>query len=420
MHPAESYRDVFAETGVGPARAVLSEARTLARRTVATGKRAIALALLPPTALALGAALLGVPVAAWRLRRAPDPWLGLLEPDATLRAAAAVLAAGFAAAALVFAALLCRIVGRTKRDGRITRAWSVRVETDEVVWSLGVWQTAVALLFLIPAAAIAVAGASLPWWYVAESGAFPAQACIAAAIACALGLTWFLLVFPFQWALPLMAEHDCGWLMAMEASTRLVALAPRWNLAVGGAAALAGATIVGLPAAAAILVCGRDAFGPVVPLLLRERTLKDTRKMLRRQEEAAPVPRGVRRGHGLLEAGRYLDAANSFQMVLFDQIDHPGALRGLCLAYLHLGNLTHAKERLERWQRVEPGDAQAAELLRQLAAGEWSEGGARWKAAKERCTQEIGKGLTNEETLSAKGLDALKGGRMRDEERRRE
>lgn len=408
MERTASYREVFAETGLRPASQVVVEARVVAGRMASMAPGAMAKAAAAALAFGGAAVVAGGTLVFDRLRGASDPLMQALEPDWRVRLGLAIAAGGAAMAALVFGALLVRIASRVKADGRVGRAWSLRREIDTVVGNLGAWQSAVALFFLLPAAGIVVAGVSVPCWLAAQAGLLPAWACAAAAVPLSLALAWVLLVLPFQWAPALMAEHDCGWIRAMEASTRMLALAPRWNAAVGALAALSAATVAGLPFAAALLACGRDAYGPIVPLLLKHRTVKDTRALLRRREEDAAQPKGVRRGHRLLEAGRYLDAANSFQTVLFDHREHPAALRGVCLAYLHLGNLTQAQERLDRWQRAEPDNPEPAALMRELAAGAWSEGGEKWAQARARCTQEIGKGLTNEEALSDKALASLR------------
>ncbi|MCB2156532.1 hypothetical protein KQI84_16775 [bacterium] len=215
----------------------------------------------------------------------------------------------------------------------------------------------------------------------------------------ALALLWLLVFFPTQWVLPMMTKHDCGWMRAIEASTRLVGIERTRAFTIGAVAALLALTIVGIPAAMALLIGALDDLDPLISLLLRERTLREANYMAEEAEELSEMPPTVKKGFEHLREGRYLDAVNTFQMYLRAHPDTLVAVRGEALGMLYLGNRMMARDRLDRWLRMDPENEEAKKLYREWEEGLWQEGGERFESAKARSVQNIGHGLSPRDLL---------------------
>ncbi len=398
---ADSARELWREITPRRTSHVLSEGASLGRRLWgfpgATIKCLLALPILSAVGLLVALAI-----------------LRFVELNAALmKGAAIVVFVLFAYGLLLVRGMLHRLAVEVARSGRIRRSWKAGQEIDAVIGHLGLWETAVAMLFLIPGAVALLGGGlgigMLLFSLVGLEG-FWEVAVPALSIVTGVVLLWGVMLLPLQWAVPLMAEHDCGWLRALEASTRLFGLDVQRCVGLGLPSFLLSLTGVGLPVSAGILMEGLRDFGPIVPLLLKERTERQTRALLKEEGDVAARPKAVQKGYDLLERGRYLDAVNSFQMILMKQFGQPDALRGEALGMLAMGNAGSARERLERWQRLEPDNPEPAQLLKELKAGLWSEGGERYVKAQERCTQVIGKGLTNREVLTSRALEDIRRG----------
>ncbi len=404
---ADSVREIWSDLSPPPPGAALREGARLGWR-LWRYPRAIASCVLAAPVLAVAAA--GVSGGILRLGGF-DP-ARPLESPVLLRTAGFVLFAGAALGWLVMRGMLHRLAEEVAANGRVRRSWRANRELDILVGNLGVWQTAVSFVFLVPAALVPLAGGATGVGALLYSVSEPEGPLFVALIAFSLtigaALLWAVLLLPLQWAVPLMAEHDCGWLRGLETSTRLFALDPSRSLALGLTSFLYSLSGLGLPVSAGVLSEGLRSFGPIVQLLLKERTERQTRNLVAEREDQAPQPKAVRRGYELLDQGRYLDAVNAFQMVLLRQFAQPEAMRGEALGLLCLGNLGTARQRLERWRSLDAEDPEPARLLRELEAGEWSEGGEKHREARARCTQEIGRGLTAGETLSEQALEDIR------------
>ena len=314
------------------------------------------------------------------------------------------LVGGFGASFLLLAALKLtwlRLVAVARVRGRvpIREIWN---HADRAFGAIGVipaFMTSIwLLLFLLTA--------GFSGYYFVELfqqqglDPLPAQAAGAAAAA---ALLWLLVLFPAQWVLPLMTKRDCGWIRAIEASTRLVGIERTRAFVIGGAAAVLTLTVVGIPAAYALLLGALDDLDPLIGLLLREKTLREANTQAEEAEELSEMPQTIQKGFEHLREGRYLDAVNAFQMYLRT---HPGqlaAMRGEAIAMLHLGNHVMARDRLEKWLRLDPENDEARKLYREWEEGLWKEGGERFESARLRSVQEIGTGLRPRDMLGDDG-----------------
>ncbi|MDK2970677.1 MAG: hypothetical protein PWP23_432 [Candidatus Sumerlaeota bacterium] len=337
----------------------------------------------------------------WLGLRRRDAWTDVLVHDLPLALKLAILLGWAALFFLVMAALLttCRLVHNIRREGGASRRrlWS---ETDTAMGTLGILATVVASsFFLALLTGFGFAGYAIHGWLIA-AGTAPWQA-FGTAVLAVLLMTWSLVIVPCQWVIPMMVEHDCGWVRGVAASAALTGVERLRAYRLGAAALMLGSTVVLLPAAAALMLLALEELGPLVGLVLGEMHERNVRASVNAisVEKAIDRPKALQRAYAALDQGRYLDAVNGFQMFLHKNFGHLDALRGECLSFLALGNTAMARERLERWMRLDVENPEPIRLYRELMDGRWSEGGDLYAAAQARCVQDPGKGVTQRETL---------------------
>jgi hypothetical protein len=207
-----------------------------------------------------------------------------------------------------------------------------------------------------------------------------------------LGLlvVWLVVVFPQQYIFTVLGRRDCGWLRAFNASVELVKLEGAEALLKGVLATILFLTVVGIPAAIHLLLGYPEREEILLAAILGERTFRETEEAISLESVHGPDP--LRKHFEELEAGRYLDALNGFQIFRFQ---HPGdvrALEGEARAMLAMGNLK-ARELLERWIAVDELNPEPRRLLVQWNNGRWGERGDLYLAAQAKCTQPIGRGI---------------------------
>jgi hypothetical protein len=389
------------ELPMRPLRALLAEAwafqRGVARRSFGSLLRLYVVTFLAMVlSLALGAGLCWT--ALWWIGGwTPITWM---EPPFLLVAGVGVAVAGVFLFAHALLLTLCRLVSISGELGWMGagRMWH---EADTAIGTLG-W-LATAMTSWIFAAMVAVFGFGA--WQGVEwlrgAGWTSLEAWLVSGAVAALAL-WLLVVAPATWVLPILVDRDCGWIRALMASTALCGVRPMRTLVLSGLATAMGATVVLLPGAAALLVAARREVDPLVGLLLGERALRDVRSDIEAMVVASNRvrPAALSRAYNALEAGRYLEALNGFQMFLQQNFGHPDAVRGEVLSLLHLGNTRVGRERLERWCSMEPENEEARRLHAELLAGRWSEGGDRHAAARARCTEHIGRGVVTSDVTA--------------------
>jgi hypothetical protein len=238
-----------------------------------------------------------------------------------------------------------------------------------------------ALLVLLTSFALAglLAGASFPapgpWWL---------------ALPIAAVLLVVLVLWPQMYTLAILASRDCGWLLASEVGTTLIEIEGITSLRKLLRVLLWSLTIWKLPAAIHLLLATAKHYDLIISRMLNEKSQREIEEVLRGGE--AERPANLARAWKALEAGRYLDALNAFQIHQHNNRADVDSLKGEAMALLFMGN-PNARERLERWERLAPDDPEATRLVAELNAGLWSANGAKLAEAMKRCTQTIGRGV---------------------------
>lgn len=335
--------------------------------------------------IAIPTAWLGVRLSGWS-----GPLAALGTPDWPLPARLAglfLLVSGSWVTATVFLTTF-RVVQRVRRVGRLKekvlgREFGLALETVGPLGSIG-WGLSMMALLAIVAGVGAVAGSI-------AAGMVGAVVAWTLGVGTALALFWFAVVLPQTYTFPVLTRRDCGWLRAVEASVELLRIEGRTGVAKSLLAFLLFLTGVGIPAAVALLQGALDRRELLLAAILGEKSSRELQDALHREERH--LPDALRKYFDLLERGRYLDALNGFQMWLHK---HGGedvtALRGTSLAMLFMGN-RRAREFVERWQSLDPQDAEPARLLQEIADGLWKDDGRLFLEAQRRCTQPVGQGV---------------------------
>ncbi|MBX3727897.1 MAG: hypothetical protein KF858_01830, partial [Candidatus Sumerlaeia bacterium] len=276
-----------------------------------------------------------------------------MEPPFLLVAGVGVAVAGVFLFVHALLLTLCRLVSISGELGWMGagRVWH---EADTAIGTLGWVATAFTSWFFGILVAVFGFGALQGVIWLEDAGWSLREAWLVSGAVALLAL-WVLVVVPATWVLPILVDRDCGWIRALIASTALCGVRPLRTLEVSLLATAMGATVVLLPGAAALLVAARREVDPLVSLLLGERALRDVRSDIEAMVVASNRvrPAVLTRAYNALEAGRYLEALNGFQMFLLQNFGHPDAVRGEVLSLLHLGNTGVGRERLERWCSME-------------------------------------------------------------------
>lgn len=283
-----------------------------------------------------------------------------------------------------------RIVAIARRTGRAPveptrnhfgRAIEVLGPLRTMLWS------AVLALALEGAVRVTIAGGE----YIAELRSIPNAAGYAFVAALLAAVAYFLLFLPQLFVFSIFCRRDCGWAGAIESSVAFVLLYRQEALSIAWRTALWPLTIMRLPAAITLNLSCFDTMEPVLAVVLREKSVLAARDSMR--DEIAKRPQALEKAYAMLEAGRYLDALNAFQMHRHSNRGDVEALRGESLALLYIGDRILARERLELWQRADPDSREHAVLIEELARGEWEDGQPKYEAAQQRCTQKLGRGV---------------------------
>jgi tetratricopeptide (TPR) repeat protein len=198
---------------------------------------------------------------------------------------------------------------------------------------------------------------------------------------------WFLLFLPHLYVLPLFLKRECAWTDALEASAILLSLDPWRSVALGLAVTMRFLTVWRIPSALLLLDLALEGRNELVAAVMHEKPLREAHESLSTAQ--ATRAGALVKPYELLEAGRYLDALNQFQIYRRRNREDPDALRGECLALLALGNARGAREKLEWWERLDPDNEEPSRILNEVAQGRWDEGGDLWAEAQARATQRI-------------------------------
>jgi hypothetical protein len=282
-----------------------------------------------------------------------------------------------------------RIVHHTMRVGRY-RPGRLSLDTDRALEAADFWP-ALGWVTLqgCHIAVIVFASATIGHWAAAVPTATRGTGGLAMGLFLFLSV-WLFVVLPQLYVFPILTVRDCGWRRAFNASLDLVRL-EGWNAVIKAfTVTVLALSVVGLPAAMALVLAWIDKGELLLSAALGEKSHGQLEAAA--DEQAGWDPGVLAPQFELLEKGRYLDALNGFQMHLLRHANDPKAWRGQSLAYLYMGH-PRARESLERWASLEPESDEAAELLAQLNAGLWREGGALFQAAQQRCTQTVGRGV---------------------------
>jgi hypothetical protein len=289
---------------------------------------------------------------------------------------------GLCAAATLLGALrvvdVARTTGRVPRSG-IWRQWGAALETVGVRGTLAYSLVLAAFAWGILHGAVLLAGLALPMLEEAV------QVGIGAGLG-ALAL-WFLLFLPHLYVLPLFLKRECAWTDALEASAILLSLDPWRSVALGLAVTMRFLTVWRIPSALLLLDLALEGRNELVAAVMHEKPLREAHESLSTAQ--ATRAGALVKPYELLEAGRYLDALNQFQIYRRRNREDPDALRGECLALLALGNARGAREKLEWWERLDPDNEEPSRILNEVAQGRWDEGGDLWAEAQARATQRI-------------------------------
>ncbi|NJL71939.1 MAG: hypothetical protein HC888_10190 [Candidatus Competibacteraceae bacterium] len=146
---------------------------------------------------------------------------------------------------------ILRIIDETLAEGQPPSPRRAMILADQALGNMNYLATLVVAIFYYPLlAAFVFAG----WEVALRLEAFGTSPAIAYGLAATAMFAVYTVVIrvPGQWVLPLLAREDCGWMRAIEASTRLVSLERRRAFGLHLLSSLLAATIVGLPAACAL------------------------------------------------------------------------------------------------------------------------------------------------------------------------
>lgn len=198
-------------------------------------------------------------------------------------------------------------------------------------------------------------------------------------------LLWLLVALPQMFVFAVFTVRDCGWMGALESSTALLGFEGPGGLHRALLATLWSLTLVRAPAAIHLTLQVLDGREELLAALLREKPLSMAfGKVL---EGLSNEPEALKRPFAAMEAGRYLEALNAFQIYLRKNRHDLHAIRGECLALLRVGNYRSAREKIEAWANLEPASDEPPRLLREIAEGRWSEGGDLRRHADSRRTE---------------------------------
>ncbi|MBI1293048.1 hypothetical protein GC173_17710 [bacterium] len=298
----------------------------------------------------------------------------------------AICGAWVAASALLG---MFRVVQRARRSGFLKQGVLAR-EAGLAFESVGFVPTIVwVLLNLTAVGSLAAASWLAARTFIGSEGEALIWSSVAALTAVGV-LAWVIVFLPQMYVFAILSRRDCGWSRAFDASMELVQLEGIEALLKAVLVTIFSVTIVGIPAAIHLLVCGLDRQDTLLAAILGEKSRREIEEALART--ATDTPEALAKPTELLEKGRYLDALNGFQLYRFNNPQDARAMRGEALAMLAMGHVK-GREVLERWASEEPDNPEAAETLREFNAGLWGPDGARFLEAKARCTQPLGRGV---------------------------
>ncbi|MCC5875366.1 MAG: tetratricopeptide repeat protein [Candidatus Sumerlaeia bacterium] len=279
------------------------------------------------------------------------------------------------------------MVQRVRRRGRYTRKSINRDLGMAIERTLG-WATVPWLFALALAESVLILVAH--GFYLVMLEYLEPFGAVVVAGAAFLFFNW-LLVFPYLvWQFAVLVRRDCGWNGAWDASRALVLLESRGGLVKSAWSFFMIFSIVGIPGGIVLYLTTLERLDILLSAILGEKTRAEIQKALAEEEPWNPTV--LQPYFALIDRGRYLDALNGFQQYLYRHPSDIDALRGQAIAYLHMGH-PKKREALERWNTEDPESAQSVELLAELNAGMWEEGGERYVAAQQRCTQPLGRGV---------------------------
>ncbi len=226
-------------------------------------------------------------------------------------------------------------------------------------------------------------------WVVASllTGDPAAVAGLTLALTCFL--MWLLVALPQMFVFAVFTVRDCGWMGALEASTALLGFEGSGGMRRALTATLWTMSLLRAPAAIHLTLQVLDGRDELLAALLREKPLAMAfGKVL---EGLSNEPEALKRPFASMEAGRYLEALNAFQIYLRRNRNDLHATRGECLALLRVGNHRSAREKIEAWANLDPASDEPPRLLREIAEGRWSEGGDLRRQADSKRTEAVPK-----------------------------
>jgi hypothetical protein len=214
-----------------------------------------------------------------------------------------------------------------------------------------------------------------------------------------IGGLWMLSV-PLVYLFAIMSVRDAGWLSAAEASLGLTSFRRHPTLQTALYEWMMSLTVFYWPAAMWLLLELVHREMPLLSVWLRERRVEDVRKDL--ENKASRHPEALMGAYQLLEAGRYLDALNAFQIAYAKDYQYTAALEGIVIAQLRIGNMIKGREAVERLLSLDPSHENAIRIMSEIQRGLWSEGGQLFEQARQRCTQHLGRGVMLRDLIKEK------------------
>lgn len=317
-------------------------------------------------------------------------WLGRTGPY--------VLYFGISAGVFIWWVLQFRLAGRI-REGGVMNWRVVANEFDNAVGTSGVLSSAVFGGILIALAGVWM-GLCMGVGYVVDyhiQGGGPVGA--QTGFWLGLGGLW-LLSMPLVYLFAVMSVRDAGWLSAAEASVGLTSFRRRSTFQTALGASMMGLTVYYWPAALWMVLEIVQREMPLLSVWLRERRVEDVRKDL--EQQASQHPAALQGAYQLLEAGRYLDALNAFQIAYAKDYQYAAALEGIVIAQLRIGNLIKGREAVERLLALDPTHENATRIMSEIQRGLWTEGGELHEQARQRCTQVLGRGIMLRDLIKEK------------------